>query len=153
MAETDHGLALRGGVIANLKGDPVLVAAMAQRIYGGDTPKPIPGWPFARVEILDALPDEASGWIGEDRIWTLNIFTQPTEDLPDAEAECFRLVKRAKQRLGSTPVVLELEPGEEGAVPTILELLVRSSRVDSDRSEPGAYHGRVEFSAKTAEEA
>lgn len=153
MAETDHGLALRGGVLASLLGDPALIARMAARIFGSQPPAPIPGWPWARVDLADSLPDEASGWIGEDTTFAVNIFTRPSADAPDAEAECRKLVKIAKQRLGSSPIILELEADEAGPVPVVLEMFVRSTRVDSDREEPGAYHGRVEFSAKTVEEA
>jgi len=153
MAETDHGLALRGGVIARLLADPANAARVADRVYGKTPPTPIPGWPFQRVEIEDAQADEASGWTGEDRTFYVNEFVKPTDALPDAEAEAFKASKIIKRALSKTRLILQLEPGEEGEVPEVLELFATNSIVRIDDSEPGAYHARVEFSTKTVEEA
>ena len=153
MAGTDHGLALRGGVIAKLLATPAFVAMSGDRIYGGQPKAGPAAWPFTRVDISDSQPDEASGWIGEDGVWTVNFFTMPTDDLPDAEAECRKGVKIIKRALDGEPLALELEAGEDGPVPYAIEVFVRSTTVGVDRGEPGAYHGRVEFSSKTAEEA
>ncbi len=152
MAETDHGLALRGGVIARLLADPANAARVADRVYGKDVPKGT-GWPFQRVEIEDAQADEASGWIGEDRTFYVNEFVRPTDALPDAEAEAFKAAKRIKKTLAKAVLTLELEEGEEGPVPAVMELFSTNSIVRIDDDEPGAYHARVEFSAKTVEEA
>lgn len=151
MAEVDHGLALRGGVIATLIAAPAVEALAGDRVYGQDVPADR-DWPFVRVDISDAVPDEASGWSGEDTVFTVNGFTRPTPDIPDAEAEARKLAKVLKKALAGG-VTLELEPGETDPVPVVLELFVRSTSVRLDRDEPGAYHARVEFSAKTAEEA
>lgn len=153
MSGTDHGLALRGGVVAKLLADPAFVARVGDRVYGGQPKAGPAAWPWTRVDISDSLPDQASGWIGEDSVWTVNYFTMPTDALPDAEAECRKGVKRIKQLLDGQALALELEPGEEGPVPITLEVFVRSTTVGVDRGEPGAYHGRVEFSSKTAEDA
>lgn len=151
MAEVDHGLALRGGVIATLLAAPAAEALVDDRVYGKDVPA-AHDWPFVRVDISDAVPDEASGWSGEDTVFTVNGFTRPTDELPDAEAEARKLAKVLKLALADG-VTLELEAGDDGPVPVVLELFVRSTSVRLDRDEPGAYHARVEFSAKTAEEA
>ena len=153
MAETDHGLALRGGVIARLLADPANAARVADRVYGKTSPSPIPGWPFQRVEIDDAVADEDSCSIGEERTFFVNEFVKPTDALPDAEAEAFKAVKRIKKALSRTALELQLEPGEEGPVPEVVELFATNSIVRIDDDEPGAYHARVEFSAKTVEEA
>ena len=151
MAETEHGLALRGGVIAKLLASPAVMALCGDRIYGKNVPEGH-AWPFIRVEVADAAPDEASGWTGQDTSFTVNGFTRPTEAKPDAEAEGYRLSKALKKALGEG-VTIELEPDEEDAEPTVLELVSTGSIVRLDRDEPGAYHARVEFLAKTAEEA
>lgn len=153
MAETDHGLALRGGVIAKLLADSAFAALFADRMYGGAAPSPIPGWPFGRMEMAEAEGDEDSCSIGEVRSFSLNLFFRPTTSLPDAEAEAYRGVKLVKRILGGTFPILQLEPGETTPVPVLMEMQSVRTIVRSDRSEPGAYHGRVEFSARTAEEA
>lgn len=148
--EADHGLALRGGVIAALKAAPALSARLGDNVFGRATPKSH-GWPFARVEIEDAEADEASGWVGEDRRFVVNIFTRPTDAQPDAEAECFRLVNLAKKAITRAPLLLPPQEDEDQPETVILESFFIRSRVNIDAGEAGAYHGRIEFSAKTVE--
>lgn len=151
MAETEHGLALRGGVVGQFLIDPAVSGRVGARVYGKDVPADR-AWPFIRVEINDAIPDEASCWTGQDTSGTANGFVRPTDDKPDAEAEAYRLLKAMKKAIAGG-ITLELEPGEEGPVPVVLELVCTSATVRIDRDEPGAYHARVEFLAKTVEEA
>lgn len=153
MAETDHGLALRGGVIAKLLASPAFAARFADRMYGATPPAPIPGWPFGRMELAESEPDEDSCSIGEITPFSINLFFRPEDGRPDVEAEARLGVKMVKRILGGTLPVLELEPGEDAPVPVMVEMQVVRTIVRRDESEPGAYQGRVEFSARTAEEA
>lgn len=153
MAETDHGLALRGGVIAKLLASPAFAARFDDRMYGATPPSPIPAWPFGRMELAESEGDEDSCSIGEVRSFSINLFFRPDDDHPDPEADAFQGVKMVKRILGGTMPILELEPGEDAPVPVLIEMQSVRTIVRSDQSEPGAYHGRVEFSARTAEEA
>jgi hypothetical protein len=152
LAGTDHSLALRGGVISALLADSRIVAMVADRVYNEQPPaREQLTWPFIRVDIAEALPDETSCSIGEVTTFTVNFFSKT---LDSVEA---RLGVKAIKRVldGNTAIVLELEPEEDQdqPVPGIVELGATASNVIRDSDEPGAYHGFVDFSATTAEDA
>lgn len=153
MSEADHGLALRGGTIGRLLADPAIAArGIEDRVFGRDVPKGT-AWPFIRVEIEDGEPDEASCWTGEDRRFFVNGFTRPTEDLPDAEAEAFKLGNAIRRAMSRAPLQLPPPEDPDDPDPDVMELECIRSNVRIDADEPGAYHVRVEFSAKMVEEA
>ncbi len=149
MASADHSQPLQDAVIAALLADPVIAATVDDRVFNEEPPTdPLPAWPFIRVEMADVLPQESSCWVGGDVAYTVHVFAHGPSRVP-----CWRLTQRVLRVLDGVTLAMVADDVVGGPDPVMIDTAAGLSNVLKDTDEPGAYHGAVEFSATTAEEA
>lgn len=136
----DHSLALRKALVTHLRNVsacPAVVALVAQRTYGDQTP-PTPEFPFIRVEKREVLPYEATGWDGSEHPVQISAFAKgPGED---AISELAKAISDSLDNSG-----LPLEPLG------LVSIDWQGTQTIRDGAEPGAYHAILRFSVKTTE--
>lgn len=136
----DPSLSVRGKIIAALKADLQLAAIVpAARVYPSKPPASLT-WPFIRVPLLVATPDELDGGSGSRHVGVIHCFTKAGPGVPDAEAQAAdinRHIVRIVSNIDETP----LDDGESVGVH------VRQSQVIPDPDETDASHGIVRVEA------
>lgn len=149
MDSADHSQPLQDAVIAALLADPYIADTVGDRVFNEEPPTdPPPAWPFIRVEMADVLPQQASCWVGGDVAYTVHVFAHGPSRVP-----CWRITQRVLRVLDGQILVMVADEVVGGDDPVMIETAAGISNVIRDTDEPGAYHGDVEFSATTAEEA
>jgi hypothetical protein len=133
----DHSLALRQAVIAALRTNAPLAALVGQAVYER-VPNPVT-WPYLRYGVDILSPYEATGTSGGDLALTIHVFAKgPASD-------------QARQIVRAVHVALD---GARLALFSgfLIDIAFTGSQLLEDQSEPNAYHGIVQFDARTGEE-
>jgi Protein of unknown function (DUF3168) len=141
----DHSGYLRVAVVKALRADADLTAWFGEAIYGRRVPADHP-WPFIRVETATTEAFETSGVVGGSPALTVNSFAKGETAQEDVD----RYNRRVAAVLDDAKPAMELDAGETGEIPHVVELSWTRSNVIRDTATPGAYHGATDFTATTA---
>jgi hypothetical protein len=134
----DHVQLLKEAIIAQLRADGALIAAVGTRIYGEMPPDPVQ-WPFIRYGMPTTTVYRTSEWGSRAHSVVLHAF---------AKGRGSREINFLNQLIynaldESNPII--------SAEIAAIQLTFVSSQVILDTAETGAYHGIMNFDAITSE--
>lgn len=138
----EPSLAVRGKVIAALKGDAVLNALVpAARVYPSKVPAGV-AWPFIRIGTLTSAPLRTDGQPGGDVSGVVHCFVKldTAAGILDPESHAADINAHVVRVLDAIDAV-DLSDGAD------LSIHIRQAQVIEDSAEADAYHGITSFDA------
>jgi hypothetical protein len=147
MPARDHSLALRGAVVAALRGDVRVAGYVGAHVFAEQPPiNQLPAdWKWIRVGPVRADPFQTSTEAGSEASWIVHVFTDDSALAYEINAAVTYALD--EQRLPMDPEATD----DAGNPPYVMELLWTGSEVIEDTAREGGYHGLVRFTATTAE--